>query len=59
MVGISGGVPSTLTDIRLGDVLVSKPGSKSAGVAQYDYGKTVEKGRFVHTGTLNAPRRLH
>jgi nucleoside phosphorylase len=40
MVGIGGGVPSTDNDIRLGDVVVSKPSGVRVGVVQYDYGKT-------------------
>ncbi|KAL2782850.1 hypothetical protein BJX66DRAFT_345470 [Aspergillus keveii] len=55
MVGIGGGVPSKNNDIRLGDVVVSKPGVKHTGVIQYDYGKTVQDGQFVQTGTLNQP----
>ncbi|KAF6838481.1 hypothetical protein CMUS01_04609 [Colletotrichum musicola] len=54
MVGIGGGVPGT-TDIRLGDVVVSNPTPASSGVIQYDFGKTVQKGRFQHTGVLNKP----
>ncbi|KAH6889498.1 Pfs, NB-ARC and ankyrin domain protein [Thelonectria olida] len=42
MVGIGGGVPTKL-DIRLGDVVVSNQ------VIQYDYGKTVQDGRFHRT----------
>ena len=37
MVGIGGGVPSKETDIRLGDVVVSKPTKSFGGVVQYDY----------------------
>lgn len=55
MVGIGGGVPSKDTDIRLGDVVVSKPTGTSGGVVQYDYGKAVSGGRFQQTGTLNQP----
>jgi nucleoside phosphorylase len=55
MVGIGGGVPSADHDIRLGDVVVSKPGSQNGGVVQYDFGKTMEGGRFVQTGHLNSP----
>ncbi|KAL3449638.1 hypothetical protein BJX65DRAFT_294642 [Aspergillus insuetus] len=55
MVGIGGGVPSQKNDIRLGDVVVSKPGVKHGGVIQYDYGKTVEGGKFEQTGVLNQP----
>lgn len=55
MVGIGGGVPSTSNDIRLGDVVVSKPVGKYSGVIQYDYGKAVQGGQFELTGTLNKP----
>ncbi|XRM46413.1 hypothetical protein ABZX51_009448 [Aspergillus tubingensis] len=55
MVGIGGGVPSPRNDIRLGDVVVSKPTTTSSGVIQYDYGKTLRGGRFQHTGSLNKP----
>jgi nucleoside phosphorylase len=55
MVGIGGGVPSQENDIRLGDVVVSKPGGTFGGVIQYDFGKTVQAGRFIHTGSLNKP----
>ncbi|KAL5357902.1 hypothetical protein BJX96DRAFT_163385 [Aspergillus floccosus] len=41
LVGIGGGVPSTTNDIRLGDVVVSKP--------------TVQGGKFEQTSTLNHP----
>jgi nucleoside phosphorylase len=55
MVGIGGGVPSEENDIRLGDVVVSKPTRQSGGVIQYDFGKTVQEGRFERTGSLNRP----
>jgi nucleoside phosphorylase len=55
MVGIGGGVPSEEHDIRLGDVVVSKPGETSGGVVQYDFSKMVQEGRFVRTGSLNRP----
>jgi nucleoside phosphorylase len=55
MVGIGGGVPSEAHDIRLGDVVVSSPGKHDGGVIQYDFGRTVAEGRFVHGGSLNAP----
>jgi nucleoside phosphorylase len=55
VVGIGGGVPSTDCDIRLGDVVVSQPGPQNEGVVQYDFGKTMAEGRFVHTGSLNSP----
>jgi nucleoside phosphorylase len=55
MVGIGGGVPSTSNDIRLGDVVISKPVGRYSGVIQYDYGKAVQGGQFEPTGTLNKP----
>ncbi|KAF3926577.1 hypothetical protein AA313_de0204568 [Arthrobotrys entomopaga] len=58
MVGIGGGAPSQKVDIRLGDVVVSKPSDTSGGVIQYDYGKTVEEGRFQRTGSLNKPPQV-
>ncbi|KAK2012397.1 hypothetical protein LZ32DRAFT_691930 [Colletotrichum eremochloae] len=54
MVGIGGGVPSKV-DMRLGDVVVSCPTLSSPGVIQYDFGKTVNSGRFQVTGFLNKP----
>jgi nucleoside phosphorylase len=54
MVGIGGGVPSEEVDVRLGDVVVSKPHRGHGGVVQYDFGKTTPS-RFDRTGWLNAP----
>lgn len=54
MVGIGGGVPSDEADVRLGDVVVSKPNMHYGGVVQYDFGKTTQNG-FVRTGFLNTP----
>ncbi|KAL5040781.1 hypothetical protein BDW71DRAFT_212780 [Aspergillus fruticulosus] len=58
MVGIGGGVPSKHNDIRLGDVVVSKPGGKHGGVIQYDYGKAIQGGQFEPTGILNQPPQV-
>ncbi|KAL4871515.1 hypothetical protein BDV12DRAFT_206263 [Aspergillus spectabilis] len=58
MVGIGGVAPSQNNDIRLGDVVVSKPGRKHSGVIQYDYGKAVQYGQFEQTGTLNKPPKM-
>lgn len=55
MVGVGGGVPSSTNDIRLGDVVVGKPSGISGGVVQYDFGRTVQEGRFIRTGSLNKP----
>src|SRR5882762_6712960 len=58
MVGIGGGVPSTNNDIRLGDVVVSKPTRGLGGVVQYDYGKTVASGVFQQTGMMDLPPQV-
>ncbi|PYH92057.1 purine and uridine phosphorylase [Aspergillus ellipticus CBS 707.79] len=58
MVGIRGGVPSDSNDIRLGDVVVSKPTGSCGGVVRYDSGKALQGGRFEHTGSLNQPPQL-
>jgi hypothetical protein len=57
MVGIGGGVPSVV-DIRLGDVVVSQPGSGHGGVVQYDMGKRLPGGRFEKTSHLDKPPNL-
>ncbi|KAF3223545.1 hypothetical protein TWF106_004935 [Orbilia oligospora] len=56
MVGIGGGAPVLpQNDIRLGDVVVSEPVAGFGGVLQYDFGKTVQSGKFVQHGVLNKP----
>jgi nucleoside phosphorylase len=55
LVGIGGGVPSKGADIRLGDVVVSKPTDTYGGVIQYDMGRTLGESRFELTGRLNRP----
>jgi nucleoside phosphorylase len=55
IVGIAGGAPSPQYDIRLGDVVVSKPIAGYGGVIQYDYGKAVDGGELVPTGYLDKP----
>lgn len=58
MVGIGGGAPNTRADVRLGDVVVSKPTETFGGVVQFDYGKTIQQGGFIRTGTLNKPPEI-
>lgn len=57
MVGIGGGIPSSDNDIRLGDVVVSKPEGSFGGVRQYDCGKITSCG-FEERGALNLPPRV-
>ena len=57
LVGIGGGVPTPENDMRLGDVVVSRPDGKYGGVVQYDFGKSLSEGRFEYTGALNSPPR--
>ncbi|KAL3468746.1 hypothetical protein BJX99DRAFT_269232 [Aspergillus californicus] len=58
LVGIGGGVPSPDNDIRVGDVVVSKPTGNALGVIQYDMGKANEDGIFTPTGFLHQPPRI-
>lgn len=53
MVGIGGGVP-TNADIRLGDVVISKPTEHGSGVIPYDYGKKTQA-ELQLTVFLNKP----
>ena len=55
LVGIGGGVFTTKNDMRLGDVVVSRPDGRYGGVVQYDFGKSLSEGRFEHTRALNSP----
>jgi nucleoside phosphorylase len=56
LVGIGGGIPGEdEDDIRLGDVVVSKPTATFGGVVQYDMGKVTEGGKFQRTGSLSKP----
>ncbi|KAJ5693267.1 hypothetical protein N7462_002690 [Penicillium macrosclerotiorum] len=57
MVGIGGGIPSGLHDIRLGDIVISCPQGTCGGVIQWDMGKVVTRGEFEQTGSLNSPPR--
>jgi nucleoside phosphorylase len=60
LVGIGGGIPNLENshDIRLGDVVVSKPEGTFGGVKQYDFGKTTAGGIFQPQGSLNSPPRV-
>ena len=56
LVGIGGGIPGESEhDIRLGDVVVSKPTATLGGVVQYDMGKVTDGGFFQRTGSLTKP----
>lgn len=58
MVGIGGGAPSSENDVRLGDIVVGKPGDGQSGVLHYDYGKTIQGESFKPTGVLSLTPRL-
>jgi len=58
MVGIAGGAPSPLNDVRLGDVVVGVPRDGAGGVFQYDFGKNIQGQPFQHTRNLNQPPPL-
>ncbi|KAL3475573.1 hypothetical protein BJX99DRAFT_271076 [Aspergillus californicus] len=51
--GIGGGIPRENFDIRLGDIVVSKPTNTSSGVIQYTYDETLQRGRAYPTGSPN------
>lgn len=55
MVGIGGGIRES-KDIRLGDIVVSKPTDRHGGLLQYDFGKHMPDG-FKISGYLDAPPR--
>lgn len=57
MVGIGAGIPRPEEDIdiRLGDIIVSKPSGHNSGVIQYDFGKATVGDGFKRTGFLNSP----
>ncbi|EAW19105.1 uncharacterized protein NFIA_090630 [Aspergillus fischeri NRRL 181] len=57
LVGIGGGIPGPGRDIRLGDIIISKPQDQLGSVMQYDRGKTFGH-RFERTGFLSAPPRV-
>jgi len=52
MVGVGGGVWSSKTDIRLGDVVTSQD------VVQRNFGKTEKGGAFRRTGSLTKPPKV-
>lgn len=58
MVGIGGAAPSSKHDIRLGDVVVSKPTGQTGGVIQFDRGRVTQGGKFQPTGSLNSPPEI-
>ncbi|KAL4923996.1 5'-methylthioadenosine/S-adenosylhomocysteine nucleosidase family protein [Aspergillus undulatus] len=57
MVGIGGGIPTEGNDVRLGDVVVSKPEGQHGGVLQYDMGKITTNG-FETIGYLHPPPEI-
>ncbi|KAK5181775.1 hypothetical protein LTR44_005975 [Exophiala sp. CCFEE 6388] len=61
LVGIGGGLPGGEDDgqdIRLGDVVISKPTATFGGVVQYDLGKYTTANGFERTGMLAKPPPL-
>ncbi|KAF5521894.1 Vegetative incompatibility protein HET-E-1 [Colletotrichum aenigma] len=55
LVGIGGGAPSLDHDIRLGEIVVSRPTGTSGGIIQHDRGRKRKHEDFERTGSLNAP----
>ncbi|KAB8236420.1 5'-methylthioadenosine/S-adenosylhomocysteine nucleosidase family protein [Aspergillus alliaceus] len=57
MVGIGAGVPTSRTDIRLGDVVVSQPNRKNGGVMQFDL-REWPSDEVNHIGFIRTPPRI-
>ncbi|KAL4902967.1 hypothetical protein BDW74DRAFT_180259 [Aspergillus multicolor] len=57
MVGIGGAVPGS-ADIRLGDIVVSKPTNGHGGVIEYDFGKVLKGEQFQATGMFSRPPQI-
>lgn len=57
-VGIGGGAPSKNHDIRLGDVVVSKPEGVHGGVFQLDFGKDLPTGFEPLSTLINKPPKV-
>ncbi|KAK6360849.1 hypothetical protein TWF730_006965 [Orbilia blumenaviensis] len=62
LVGIGGGIPSEQHDIRLGDIIVSKPGDTTGGIIQYELEHELEhiekNSKLKRIGSLNRPPAL-
>ncbi|KAK5047292.1 hypothetical protein LTR84_006814 [Exophiala bonariae] len=60
LVGIGGGIPRLQdgVDIRLGDVVVSRPEGTNGGVVQYDLRNNLGNGLFTQRGILQPPPTL-
>lgn len=57
-VSIGGGIPSSTSDVRLEDVVISQPHRQLSSMVQYDFGKTGEGGKSPRTGSPNCPPSL-
>lgn len=55
MVGIGGGIPKPDKDIRLGDVVISKPTGIYGGLVQHDFGRVLDGCCFESSQWLNRP----
>lgn len=55
MVGIGGAIPNQSIDIRLGDIVISRPEGTDPGVIQYDTGKEIQGKSFQRKGILTKP----
>jgi NACHT/LRR/PYD domain-containing protein 3 len=58
MVSIRGRVPSVDADIRLGDIVASRPCGQHGDVVQYDFEKTGLGEQHILAGSLNSPPQV-
>lgn len=58
IVGTGGGIPSGGADVRLGDIVVSRPTGMYGGVVQCDYGAVLNDGHFGRKGVIASPPQI-
>jgi hypothetical protein len=58
IVGIGAGILRSHKNIRLGNIVISRPKGRSRGVVQYNFIKAISGGELKCTGFLNSPSML-
>ena len=55
LVGIAGGIPSSKNDVRLGDLVVSRPSANHSGTIKYDFEKVIQNSQSQLLGSFDQP----